>query len=171
VKHFLLFLVHQVISTWGVAGFAYFLTSSIFELSATLGKPLSTRSLHWILTETPYFPIQIAIGFCFGWQLWRRFNLRLMAWVWVLPFLILCYGILAGPISSPEFTSVLFQAGPKQSWLSHYFGSGCRPVDHCFDQLVITMPFYASASYSLGALLARRTNRPIRSQIAPSTLN
>jgi len=62
-----------------------------------------------------------------------------MLWVWVIPSLILCCAIVKFPDLKPEdtYTSVLEQ----QSRLSHYFGRGCRPEDHCIDQLVITMPF------------------------------
>lgn len=53
-------------------------------------------------------------------------------------------------------TSVLARPGVGQSRISHYFGRGCRPADNCLDQLLITMPFYSSLAYSLGAVVARK---------------
>src|SRR5580704_12814682 len=79
-----------------------------------------------------------------------------MVWVRVLPFGILCYSLLTATVLIPEWTSVLARPGVGQSWFSHYFGWGCQPAAHCLDQLLITMPFYSSPAYSLGAFLARR---------------
>jgi hypothetical protein len=70
-----------------------------------------------------------------------------MLWVWVIPLAILCYAVIA---FEPKWKSVLVH----ESWLPHYFGWGCLPTDHCLDQLVITMPFYAAAAYSIGAWFA-----------------
>jgi hypothetical protein len=114
------------------------------------------RPLFHILTETPYFPAQIALGFWSGWFLGKRFRHRSMTYVWVLPLLVLGYAMVAIPTLSPEFTSVLTH---QQSPFSHYFGWGCQPKNGCIDQLVTTMPFYAAASYSLGALLALKTKQ------------
>src|SRR3954454_23894141 len=75
-----------------------------------------------------------------------------MLWVWVLPLAVLCFALIA---FNPEWTSVLARPSTVGSRLSHYFGWGCQPRAHCLDQLVITMPFYSSVAYSLGALLAR----------------
>jgi hypothetical protein len=73
---------------------------------------------------------------------------------WVIPFAILCYSLLTATVLIPEWTSVFVR--PGQSWFSHYFGWGCRPAAHCLDQLLITMPFYSSLAYSIGAFLSRR---------------
>jgi hypothetical protein len=150
-KPLLLFVVHQFVGTWGIAIFAYYLGSSIFEILNLIGRPLSVRSLQWILTETPFFPVQITLGVYFGWVLARRFRHRSMLWVWILPALILCYAVIAVPTLSPQETSVLVQ---KSGRLSHYFGWGCQPKDRCLDQLLITMPFYVATAYSIGARLA-----------------
>lgn len=150
-KRVLVFLIHQFVGTWGIAFFAYFLGSSIFELPSVFGRTYSMRSLHWILTETPYFPVQISLGLYFGWLLGRRFKHRSMLWVWVIPALILCYAVVAVPTLTPQATSVLVQTGGP---LSHYFGWGCQPKDRCLDQLLITMPFYVATAYSIGAWLA-----------------
>jgi hypothetical protein len=80
-----------------------------------------------------------------------------MLWIWVFPLAILAYGFAAGPVLNP-FHIVLPRLESVQARLSFYFGWGCQPQAHCLDQLLITMPFYASVAYSLGALLARNTS-------------
>jgi hypothetical protein len=146
-----LFIIHQVIGTCGVAVFAYFLGSSVFELFRLFDRHYSMRPLYWILTETPFFPVQIALGFCLGWWVGRRYHHRSMIWVWILPILVLCYALLDFPSLNLQYASVFsHSSGP----LSHYFGWGCSPQDRCLDQLLITMPFYAAAAYSMGGWLA-----------------
>ena len=78
-----------------------------------------------------------------------------MVWVWVLPFLVLCYTVISVPTISPQLASTLLQAGVVHSRLSHYFGWGCRTKDRCLDQILVTLPFYTSAAFSIGALVAR----------------
>jgi hypothetical protein len=148
--------MHQLIGTWGIAFVAYFLGVSLLDLIGQLGWHPSMRYLHWILTETPYYPVQIALGLYFGVLLGRRFHHRSMVWVWILPLLILLLAVDTNFALIPEWTSVLERFGPGQSRWSHYFGWGCRPSNHCLDQLDITMPFYVAVAYSIGGLLARK---------------
>jgi hypothetical protein len=150
-KSVIIFVIHQFVGTLGIAFFAYFLGSSIFELPSLFGRTYSMRSLHWILTENPFFPVQIALGLYFGWLLGRRYKHRSMLWIWIVPALILSYAVVAVPTLTPRPRSVLAQTGTP---LSHYFGWGCQPKDRCLDQLLITMPFYVAAAYSIGAWLA-----------------
>lgn len=150
------FAAHQLVVTFGVPVFAYLLGMSVLRFAALLGMHYSMRNLYYILTETPYFPVQIALGLCLGWLLARRFRHQSMLYVWVMPFLLLGYAVLAIPTLSFQPTSVL---APQPSRFSHYFGWGCQPKHHCLDQLMTTMPFYAAASYSLGAWLAFKTMR------------
>jgi hypothetical protein len=145
------FAAHQLAGTFGVAVFAYLLGISLFHFIALFGKQYPMRILYHTLTETPYFPVQIVLGLWFGWLLGMRLRHRSMTYVWVLPFLVLVYAVFTIPTLTPGPTSVL---APPQSPFSHYFGWGCQPQNHCIDQLVTTMPFYASAAYSLGAWLA-----------------
>ena len=93
-----------------------------------------------------------------------------MLWVWVLPALILCYAMIAEPNISPVFTSAIVLAERNKSVWSHFFGSGCRAdlSDRCSDQLMFTMPFYASAAYWLGALLARKLKTKEDAEIVKS---
>jgi hypothetical protein len=146
-----IFVMHQFVGTWGVALFAYYVGSAVFQLLAMINPSYSMRPLHWILTETPFFPVQIILGLYLGWLLARRLKHRQMVWVWIIPGLILGYAVIAVPNLSPVPTSVLAHSGGT---FSHYFGWGCQPKDQCLDQLLVTMPFYAATAYSIGARLA-----------------
>jgi hypothetical protein len=155
-KQILIFLMHQVLGSWGVA----FLTTLTFNLFlmclGVFGSSPSGMRIYRLLTNTPYFPMQVVMGMYAGWLLGRRLRHRSMQWSWVLPLIVLCYAVFEIPTISSAFTSVLLESGVNQSRWSHYFGWGCRPKDRCFDQLFFTMPFYASVGYSIGALVARK---------------
>lgn len=150
------FAAHQMAGAFGVPIFAHLLGLSLFNLAGLVGREYSLRPLHYILTETPYFPVQIVLGLWFGWLLGKRFRHRSMIYAWLLPFLILSFAVVAVPSLSTEYTSVLTD---PQSRFSHYFGWGCQPKNHCFDQLIVTLPFYAATSYSIGAYLALKTTQ------------
>src|SRR3979411_1009792 len=55
----LLFLGHLLLSTLGVAVAAAVLTYSVVLSLHPFFPSLNSRTVHWILTETPYFPVQI----------------------------------------------------------------------------------------------------------------
>jgi hypothetical protein len=152
VKSLLVFVFHQIIGTWGIAVLAAFGLFSLFDALPDNAhwKP-SIHFVHWVLTENPFYPVQIVAGLYFGWLLGRRFQHKAMLWIWVLPLAILSYFLIVTPV----WTSVLAGTSTIGVRLSHYFGWGCQPRARCLDQLVVTMPFYASVAYSLGALLAR----------------
>jgi hypothetical protein len=164
-KSLLVFVFHQFVGTWGVAFLAAFGLSSLFDVLPDFGgwKP-SMRFVHWVLTENPFYPMQIVAGLYFGWLLGRRFQHRSMVWIWLLPLAILDYAFVATPVVSP-WASILVRPDTLQSRLSFYFGWGCQPRARCIDQLLITMPFYASVSYSLGALLARNALNKARQKL------
>jgi|HubBroStandDraft_4_1064222.scaffolds.fasta_scaffold04803_6 hypothetical protein len=158
IRGVLVFAMHQLIGTWGVGIAAAFLVFASFEILRPLSSSLFvSHNASILLTELHYFPMQIILALWTGWSFGRRFQHRAMLWVWVLPLLLLCYAVAAIPTLTPNmaFTSVIMQATGNHSSLSHYFGSGCRVENLCLDQLIITMPFYVSVSYSLGALFGR----------------
>jgi hypothetical protein len=164
----LIFALHQLIATLGVGFLASTATFFMFNLLRPLSPQFFTEhNLYQISTRLPYFPIQILEGLWCGWALSRRLRQREMLWVWVFPALILCYATIAEPNISAGFTSAIVLAGRNKSVWSHFFGSGCRAdlSDHCLDQFIFTMPFYASAAYSLGALLARKMRRNTDAEI------
>jgi hypothetical protein len=132
------FPFHQILSTIGVLALAGLLT---FVFSPS-------QRARWILTETPYFPAQIALASFLGVVLPRFLCHWLMKWVWVIPFLILCISFILTPL-------------PIMGRFERFFGWGCRPELGCFVQLAVTLPFYTAASYSVAAFLrgAIRTHK------------
>ena len=76
----------------------------------------------------------------------------------------LLYAVVAVPTFTPSIAPPRFQAGDGESRLSHYFGWGCQPTSptHCLDQTLVTLPFYVSVAYSLGALLAQKVPERFR---------
>jgi hypothetical protein len=153
-KSVLTFGLYQFIGMYGIPFTAPIVFSLGFKFLLLLGHSYPRKTFYSIVSESPYFPIQIIFAVILGWLLGRVFRLRSMAWIWVLPLAILCYSVAARVLNP---ASVLTSFGVGQSWFSHYFGWGCRPADRCLDQLVITMPFYSSLAYSIGVALARKT--------------
>jgi len=156
-KPVLVFLLHQIIAVIGVpvaAPWAYVLCIGVLGL---FGRTIYMTHFHRILTETPYFPVQILFGLFLGWFLGVYLRHRSMLWVWVLPFAVMCFVFAAFPFIGQLALSHYADLS-SSSRLSHFFGWGCQPKNHCLDQLMITLPFYSAVAYSLGGLLARRTS-------------
>ena len=151
----LTFALHQFIGMYGIPYTAPIVFSLAFKFLFLFGYNYPRKTFYSIVSELPYFPVQIIFAFLLGWLLGRALRHRSMVWVWVLPLAILCYSVATARVLIP--TSVFASPGGGQSRFSHYFGWGCRPEDHCLDQLLITMPFYSCVAYSLGAALARKT--------------
>jgi hypothetical protein len=148
------FLMHQLVSTAGIGLVIVFLASSLLETLRLIPWQYPEYVWYRIFAYRPYFPVQTVAGFYFGWLLARRLGHRAMIWVWILPALILCYAVVTIPTLTPDITSPMLWSGASQSWLTHYFGWGCRMKDRCFDQVLITQPFYSATAYSIGARLA-----------------
>ena len=150
----LIFVMHQLIGTEGVSWLTalggFLVRSSIRQVSEAWGDSFVMREMHLILTNTPFFPIQLVVGAYLGWKLYRRWGHRSMLWVWILPGVVLTYAVIAIPTFSPWSHSPA-DTGP----LSHYFGWGCQADYSCYDQLTFTQPFYSSVAYSLGALVGK----------------
>jgi hypothetical protein len=160
IKKILIFAMHQFIGTWGVAIVAPFVVAASFDVLRDLNFPVFTsRNSSQVLTNLPWFPAQTALALWFGWLLGRRLHHRAMLWVWILPLVFLGCALIVIPTLTPSLVPPEFQAGVGQSRLSHYFGLGCRPENFCVDQMEITMPFYASVFYSLGAYMSGRLVR------------
>lgn len=153
-KTLLAFLMHQLISTAGIALLLVTLAGSLLQILRAIPWQYPEHAWHWVFAYRPYFPIQTVTGFYFGWLLGRRLGHRVMIWVWILPALVLCYAVVAIPTLTPATTSSLLWSGSGESWLTHYFGWGCRMKDNCFDQVLVTQPFYTATAYALGARLS-----------------
>src|SRR6266436_5137232 len=147
--------LHQFIGMYGIPYTAPLVFSLAFKLLFLFGRSDPQRTFYSIVSEKPYFPVQIIFGLILGWLVGRALRHRSMVWVWVLPMAILCYSLVTARVLIP--TSVFARPGVFQSRFSHYFGWDCQPSARCFDQLLITMPFYSSLAYSMGAALARKT--------------
>jgi hypothetical protein len=142
------FLGHLALSTLGVVGVAApVLTYSVVLSLHPFFPSLGTRTVHWILTETPFFPVQIVVGLLWGFQLGRRYQHRVMVWTWVVPALAIISLILFVPLRS------VVVSGVELTKTEHFFGWGCLPQNHCFDW-PLTVQLYAAAAYSIGAFAA-----------------
>ena len=157
------FIVHQFIGTVGIDIFAGFLVAYVFDALRLFGMRFPQTTMFWILTGTPYYPVQIGLGLLLGWLIGRRVQHRAMLWVWILPSVYLTYALIAIPTLVPRLIPPEYQAGVGESRFKHYFGWGCGAVHPCFDQNAITVLFYIAAAYSIGALLARKVPKRFRS--------
>jgi hypothetical protein len=153
-KSVLTFGMHQFIGMYGIPFTAPIVFSLGFKFLLLFGHSYPRKTFYSVVSESPYFPVQIIFAVILGWLLGRVFRLRSMVWLWVVPLAILCYSV-ATRVLNPA--TVLTSSVVGQSWFSHYFGWGCRPADHCLDQLVVTLPFYSSLAYSMGVALSRKT--------------
>jgi hypothetical protein len=158
VRLVLMFVLHQFIATLGVPVAAPMALVLVADLAGYFGWTVYMTGVHRILTETPYFPVQIAFALALGWFLGHLLRDRSIPWVWVLPSVIMCLVVAAFPIIG-QLVYSRYAALSSSSRLSHFFGWGCQPKNRCFDQLLITLPFYSAAAYSLGGLLAQRIGR------------
>ena len=143
------FLGHLLISTFGVGVAAAVLTYAVVLPLHQFFPSLNSRTVHWILTETPYFPVQIIVGLLWGFQLGRRYQHRVILWTWVVPAVAIAFLILFVPLP-PVVVS-----GVEITKTEHFFGRECLPQNHCFEW-ALTVLLYAAGAYSLGAFSARR---------------
>jgi hypothetical protein len=155
------FLMHQFIATFAIA----FTSPIALGFFAAFVSPFGwnfTQQAKSQLLSTPYFPVQIALALFAGWGLGRLFPRKGMYWVWVLPLAVLVLAFESYPAIQPFVLrrSVLSISSP----ISHYFGRGCDVRDWCFDQLNLTMPFYASSAYSIGSYYAQKVTLSSGSQ-------
>jgi hypothetical protein len=141
-KRILFFVLHQLISTIGVVAISGVLCFSFVAILHTWYPSLTSRQASWLLTEVPGFPFQILTGLVAGFLLARITRTRSVLLVWIVPLLFLCFG-------------ALIVVHPTSSTLAHLFGDACGPADHCFDQILFTLPFLASLAYTVGAVLGR----------------
>ena len=128
---------HLLIATMGVIILSALLVFSVYSFLHRWELNFTRSQASWLLTEIPGFPIQASVGLVLGFLLGRFKQSRFIVFSWVLPFLLVCLIALTLKVDEvPVFARL--------------FGSSCSPKRHCFDQLVVTLPFIASFSYSLG---------------------
>ncbi len=134
--------LHLSISIIGVLLLSNLATFFLFKCAHSFFPSITIQQLRWTLTGVHGFPVQAVVGLLAGFILARYMRRRVMIWIWLLPLIFLCAGILFG-------------GKDYASWWSYYFGSGCDVRDRCFDQMLFTLPLVASVAYSLGAALRR----------------
>lgn len=163
------FIVHQILASWGMIVAAPWTMVSIAVAGDFVGLHVHLPSMLWLLYGTPYFPAYVLLALGLGWLLSGWLPNPTMLWVWALPLFTLCIGVARYPhIPVPSHVTLIAVLGtyPWQRFvpahpggvglaaaLSHFFGwgRGLQP----YDQVLVVVPFYTSAAYSLGALLAR----------------
>lgn len=156
------FVTHQVIGIIGAQFAARLLLSIAADFIGLGGLRISSPDISGILFGNPYYLALSGTALVIGWMAGRRFRHRSMLFIWVLPFLSLCLALFANSAFFPASKSVLVHA--RYPLFSHFFGWDCLLIDRCYDQVIFTLPFYTSASYSIGALLAARS--PENSKLA-----
>jgi hypothetical protein len=154
-----IFILHQFVGTYGTLFLAAFASFSLQESLALLHLHVSLRFVHWILTETPYFPIQIAVAFYLGWSVGRRLPHPKVTFVWILPLLVLIYVVATNSVLISEWSSVLNEPGIYRSRLAYYFVSPCNTYVQCMSRLLTVLPFYTAVAYSAGARLGQVLER------------
>ncbi len=118
------------------------------------------HQMRYVLTEMHWFPVQPLVAILVGYGITRGTKSDLGRWAWIIPAATL---IVVFP--SLPFVSPLERALPPLSFsqrLSDLFGPRCSVFRRCFDQVVLTMPFYSSIGYSIGALLASPAASSVR---------
>jgi hypothetical protein len=161
VKSTIAFGAHQFVGVYGIPFTAPLVFSLSFKLLYLLGHTYSKRNFYSVVSETPYFPVQIVFALILGWLLGRSLRHKSVFWVWVIPLAVMCYVFFTAHMPLAEEKSIFVSHGFVQSRLSHFFGWGCRPAARCFDQVLFTLPFYSSLAYSAGAFAGRKTVRSI----------
>lgn len=174
LKPWALFCIHQSLASWGVIVAAPFILFNLVDVANLFGLYVPNSNVQWFLYGTPYFLPYVLIAVALGWLLGGLLRHPVMLWVWVLPLLVLCAGVIRYPhIPTPSHITVMAVLGtyPWQQFvplhgggvgiaaaLAHFFGwgHGFQP----YDQVLVVVPFYTSFAYSLGALLARPATHP-----------
>jgi hypothetical protein len=144
----LVFLGHWILSTIGIMVVTAFLTFTAVALIHIWRLDVGNKTASWLLTGTPYFPLQIAMAFLAGRWIMKMLGHVESLWVWILPACAMLVAMVHGPV---------VQLGGQASYstISHFFGDGCRAQDGCFDQVAFTLPLYTGIAYSLGAVAGR----------------
>jgi hypothetical protein len=142
LRRLLSVLSHLLISTIGIGFLSNLITFYLFKLAHYFCPSITIQQLRWTLTGIPGFPVQAVVGLIVGFILAKYMRRTVMVWIWLMPLMFLC-------------VRILFSVGEYPSIWDHFFGYGCSPREHCFDQVGLTLPLVASAAYSLGAKLRR----------------
>src|SRR6476620_1252918 len=122
----LAFAVHQLFCPYVLLALSAFLTFTAMPLVHVWYKAASVRTAHWILTETPYYPVQITVALIAGFAIGEIRRIRFTRWMWVFPLMLLLGGLIFVPLQD------------GQTRLDHFFGWGGLPQFHQGDETVFT---------------------------------
>src|SRR5262245_43967687 len=101
VRTALAFFMHQFVATMAVAFTAPLALAVLADFVRPFGWIISSKQMGQILTQTPYFPMQITLALFSGWTLARWLQHRSMLWVWILPFVALSIAFVNYPTYQP----------------------------------------------------------------------
>ena len=133
VAHF--FLVYLAV----LVGFTFaFLAVTVSRLAGW------NDSLAEQLVGEPFWLPNILAGACFGAFFYKRIRHRFAFWSWVPSCILLIWSAWDWHGAMSKYDS---------TW-DTYFGKNCGGSE-CVYQIFLTVPFYASVAYALGAVLAR----------------
>jgi hypothetical protein len=136
------FVVHLLLSTFGVIILSGFLTFASYGMLHTWNPTISAQGASSALTLIPGFPIQATAAIILGAAAGKLCRGTAVFWVWVVPAAALCF-------------AMSFEPRTEGNLFAHYFGTGCNPSNRCFDQLGFTLPTIAAVVYSLSARISR----------------
>lgn len=115
----------------------------------------ATESRYIVYLASVPFPTQCMVGLVMGYFWHRKVQHKEALWAWALPLCWLMLRFAAAPNPDP---GVLFSDSQMSRW-ELFFGHSFSYDADFSHQLVVRMayvaPFFASASYSIGALLHR----------------
>lgn len=133
------FLVHQVVGTVGVVVLSAMSWYATLELLKLARVSLTAETASLILLGIPGFPFQSASGFALGFGLSRRVRATSVVFIWILPLLWFLFGAFS----------------VAATWnLAYLVGGKRNATEGCFYQVTFTLPFVASVSYTLGAVVS-----------------
>jgi hypothetical protein len=135
-----LYLLHLLTATLGV------MLATFILLNAVLRPVLEPRIRHAdliSLVNGPVYPLPVVLAALAGYIGYAQFKGNYRFWVWIVPFVYLATKIILWAPSS-----VLVGHG-LGAILAHFF-VGTPPH---YPEGGVTLPFYTSLSYTLGALL------------------
>jgi hypothetical protein len=125
-----------------------FVIAMILDVIAMKIRGLPERGSFPDVFGEPYFIGPIALAFALG--LWGRKRFRTTAgyFLWIVPALILLSSFLSWHSYS--------HLGRWQDAWANFFGRDCGGSE-CFYEWTVTAPFYTSVVYTLGWIVARKS--------------
>lgn len=109
LKRTLTFLVHQLISTFGVMLGCNIATSQTASLLNWLFGPSKSLRSASLLTGIPGFPLQVACALLLGYSLGIKTAFKGMLWVWIFPCLVLTCRCVGDRRLSPRAVQLLLR--------------------------------------------------------------